>query len=203
MDSVGHDHNRGERGKVTRMLCPLARSSVAANTVRHPAAAVRYPAHEPEVSSWRVVRKSCLLAANRRGCPGVRPPRVEHQAIETQVLPGGWSEIGGFVRWDKFYFHHQRENVGYAIVVPVSRLIDDTNVRTLFMKGIAVAPRHRRRGIGYLIMRTVWDYYRDQGVDWILLNTGDENVVAQRFYRSIGFEMTDVITSYVADRLTV
>ena len=132
-----------------------------------------------------------------------RPPRSEHQAIETQMLPGGWSEIGGFVRWDQFYFHQQGENVGYATVVPVARLIADANEKTLFMKGIAVAPRHRRRGIGYLIMRTVWDHYRDQGIDCILLNTGDENVVAQRFYRGIGFEMTDMITSYVADGLEV
>ena len=64
------------------------------------------------------------------------------------------------------------------------------------MKGIAVSPQCQRRGIGYLIMRTVRDHYHKHGINRIVLNTGSENLVAQKFYRNIGFELTDLITSY-------
>ena len=125
-----------------------------------------------------------------------RPQRDDHADIDIQFLPCGWSEVSGFVRWDQFYFHEHGQTVGYATVVPVSRLTDSPTEDTLFMKGIAVSPQCQRRGIGYLIMRTVRDHYRKHGINRIVLNTGSDNLVAQKFYRNIGFELTDLITSY-------
>jgi ribosomal protein S18 acetylase RimI-like enzyme len=132
-----------------------------------------------------------------------RPQRDDHADIDIQFLPSGWSEVDGFVRWDQFYFHEHGQTVGYATVVPVSRLTDSPTEDTLFMKGIAVSPQCQRRGIGYLIMRTVWDHYHKHGINRILLNTGSQNFVAQKFYRNIGFELTDIITSYDAEKLTM
>ena len=32
-----------------------------------------------------------------------RPQRDDHADIDIQFLPGGWSEVNGFVRWDQFF----------------------------------------------------------------------------------------------------
>lgn len=120
-------------------------------------------------------------------------------AVEVQVLPYGWSEIGGRVRWDWFNFFEDSEKVGYATVTPVSRLTENVDENALFIKGIEVSDKHRRRGIGHLIMHTLWDYYRPCGINRLVLNTGDNNLIAQKFYRMVGFELTDKISSFLTN----
>ncbi len=118
-------------------------------------------------------------------------------AIDVQVLPRGWSEPAANVEWDQFNIFEHSEQVGYATVVPVGRLTGMPSEDTLFIKGIAVEPQHHRRGIGHFIMNTLWDYYHPQGINRLLLNTGDNNITAQKFYEAIGFQLTDLISSFV------
>ena len=133
----------------------------------------------------------------------LRLPRrpVNPRSIEVQVQPEGWSEIGGRVRWDWFTFFDGTENVGYATVIPVGRLTENRREDSLFVKGIAVGAGHRRRGIGSLIMRTLWEHYHPRGMNRLILNTGERNYAAQRFYEAIGFEITDRISSYIAEHV--
>ncbi len=116
-------------------------------------------------------------------------------SIEAQVLPRGWSEQGAAVEWDQFNFFEKSEQVGYATVVPVRRLTGNSTEDALFIKGIAVETEHHRRGIGHLIMSTLWDHYHPEGINRLILNTGDENYTAQKFYEAVGFELTDLISS--------
>ena len=118
-------------------------------------------------------------------------------SIEAQVLPRGWSEPGASVEWDQFNFFEQSEQVGYATVVPVRRLTGNSTEDTLFIKGIAVETEHQRRGIGHFIMNTLWDSYHHRGINRLILNTGDENITAQKFYEAIGFQLTDLVSSFI------
>ena len=117
-------------------------------------------------------------------------------SIAVEFLPGGWTEPQANVHWDQFNFSEHGQKVGYATVVPVRQLTNNPKEQTLFVKGIAVEPLHHRRGIGHLIMSTLWDHYHRLGINQIILNTGDDNIRAQKFYEAIGFQMTDLITSF-------
>lgn len=118
-------------------------------------------------------------------------------AIEVQILPRGWCEPRANVQWDQFNFSEHGEKVGYAIVVPVRRLTGNPTEGALFIKAIAVETQHRRRGIGHLIVSTLWEYYHPQDIKRLVLNTGDENITAQKFYEAVGFQMTDLISSFI------
>ena len=79
--------------------------------------------------------------------------------IEIQVQPRGWSEPRANVQWDRFDFLEHGQQVASSIIVPVKRLTQNEHEHTLFIKGISVEPAHQRRGIGHLIMTTLWDHY--------------------------------------------
>ena len=120
-------------------------------------------------------------------------------SIHYQFTPLGWSEEGANVQWDQVILKEGLEEVGSATVVPVERLTSNPKEDTLFIKGIAVEPEHRRRGIGNAIMSWLWQHYHPQGINRLILNTADDNVTAQKFYEAIGFEMTDRISSFIRD----
>ena len=141
-----------------------------------------------------------LVYAARRLAPC--PKAAQLGSIEVRIRPRGWSEPRANVEWDQFEFHERSEQVGYATVVPVRRLTADPDETTLFIKGIAVEPKHQRRGIGSLIMTTLWEHYHPHGIGRLLLNTGDDNEPAQRFYEAAGFDLTDRIASFIADDVT-
>lgn len=54
---------------------------------------------------------------------------------------------------------------------------------------IAVAPEHRRRGLGKLLLEHVLENCRLRGVRRVLLEVRESNIAAQRLYRSLGFEV--------------
>ncbi len=121
------------------------------------------------------------------------------RGINIDIRPKSWKEARADVDWDAFRFYCRGEEAGYAIVVPVGRLTGNCDETTLFVKGIAVDPAHQRKRLGHLIMQTLWDYYQPHGIRRIILNTGDENTTAQRFYEAIQFDLTDRISSFFTD----
>ncbi len=129
-----------------------------------------------------------------------RPAGKELAEVKSEVLIRGWQEWPEGVEWDQFNFTERGEKVGYATVVTLERLTSYPGEDTLFVKGIAVEDKHHRRGIGHLIMQTLWDYYRPQGIRRIILNTADNNYVAQKFYEAIGFNMPDLVSSLQVER---
>ena len=124
-------------------------------------------------------------------------------SIKVEFLPRGWAEPKANVEWDQFNLSEYGQKVGYATVIPIKRLTHQLNEESLFVKGIAVEDQHQRRGIGYLIMKTLWEHYHPQGINRIVLNTGQNNKVAQKFYESVGYRVTDRVRSYIAESIKV
>lgn len=129
-----------------------------------------------------------------------RPTGKELAEVEPEILVRGWQEWPEGVEWDQFNFSERGEKVGFATVVTLERLTCWPGEDTLFVKGIAVEDKHHRRGIGHLIMQTLWEYYRPQGVNRIILNTADNNFGAQKFYEAIGFTMPDLVSSLQTEK---
>ena len=71
--------------------------------------------------------------------------------------------------------------LGYA-GVEVSALWGEMDVIN-----IAVAPEHRRRGVGQALMRWIMDLCRREGVPLLWLRVRASNQIARRFYRRLGF----------------
>lgn len=117
----------------------------------------------------------------------------EPAGIKSQILLKGFREQGAAVEWDMFNFTEGENKVGSATVIPVKRLTGWHGEKTLFIKGFSVEEKYHRRGIGRLIMKTVWEYYLSQGINRIILNTGETNIVAQKFYQAVGFRVSDRI----------
>ena len=131
-----------------------------------------------------------------------RSPEKDLSAIEIRPHLRGWSEERANVEWDRFSFVEHGQEVGFSVVVPVRRLTRNADECTLFIKGIAVEAAQYRRGIGHLIMATLWDHYHPQGIDRLILNTDVGNLRAQGFYEAVGFELTDKTSPYITERIT-
>jgi [ribosomal protein S18]-alanine N-acetyltransferase len=80
--------------------------------------------------------------------------------------------------------------LGYA-GVEVSALWGEMDVIN-----IAVAPEHRRRGVGQALMRWIMDLCRREGVPLLWLRVRASNRVARRFYRRLGFEQRGRFDDY-------
>lgn len=59
---------------------------------------------------------------------------------------------------------------------------------------LAVAPDRQRGGLGRLLMAAAEQWLRDQGSPKIQLMVRTDNISAAAFYRSLGYEMQDVVT---------
>jgi [ribosomal protein S18]-alanine N-acetyltransferase len=57
----------------------------------------------------------------------------------------------------------------------------------------------RRQGIGTLLMDAAEEWVRKQGLQLVYLETGADNVTAQRFYVRRGYERYRIIDSYYAN----
>ncbi len=64
---------------------------------------------------------------------------------------------------------------------------------------LAVEPNFRRNGIGSALTRRFIENFRDFGVQRVTLEVRVTNEGAIRMYRSLGFEVRDVIEAYYGD----
>jgi ribosomal-protein-alanine N-acetyltransferase len=85
------------------------------------------------------------------------------------------------------------EILGYA-GVEVSALWGEMDVIN-----IAVAPAHRRRGIGRLLLEHIVALCRRRGVPLLWLRVRASNRGAQRFYRRMGFRARGRFQGYYVD----
>ncbi len=55
---------------------------------------------------------------------------------------------------------------------------------------IIVAPEHRGRGVGRLLLEAALAFFRSRGVPRVVLSTAERNEAAQRLFASMGFRRT-------------
>lgn len=85
------------------------------------------------------------------------------------------------------------EFLGYA-GVEVSALWGEMDIIN-----IAVAPAHRRRGVGRLLLECVVSLCRRRGVPLLWLRVRASNLGARRFYRRLGFRERGRFQGYYLD----
>jgi ribosomal-protein-alanine N-acetyltransferase len=61
---------------------------------------------------------------------------------------------------------------------------------------IGVAPEHRRRGIGVMLLSHLEEALKAKGVSTIVLEVRVSNISAQRLYNSLGYSVVQHLTSY-------
>ncbi len=85
------------------------------------------------------------------------------------------------------------EILGYA-GVEISALWGEVDIIN-----IAVAPAHRRRGVGRLLLRRIVSLCRRRSVPVLWLRVRASNRGAQRFYRRMGFRLRGRFQGYYVD----
>ena len=73
-------------------------------------------------------------------------------------------------------------------------ILEDSHVTTL-----AVAPEHRGRGFGEVLLLRLIDQAVERGAAWITLEVRESNAVAQRLYRKYGFTTVTMRSGYYSD----
>ncbi|HID56397.1 TPA: ribosomal-protein-alanine N-acetyltransferase [Candidatus Poribacteria bacterium] len=121
-------------------------------------------------------------------------PRI--MEIELRSFPTPWSEWA-FRRELKSKNAHLlvakigREVVGYLDIWIV---LDEAHITN-----IAVAPEHRRKGIGEKLMRHALEMAKSKGVRKVTLEVRQGNIPAQNLYRKFGFKLLGVRKEYYTD----
>jgi [ribosomal protein S18]-alanine N-acetyltransferase len=64
-----------------------------------------------------------------------------------------------------------------------------------------VTPDERRRGLGRLLMQTAEEQMKQEGAGSMSLEVAENNPIAQRFYRSLGFVTRGRIANYYGGRI--
>ena len=92
--------------------------------------------------------------------------------------------------------HYFVGRVGERIVAygGVWVILEDSHVTTL-----AVAPEHRGRGFGEVLLLRLIDKAVERGAAWITLEVRESNTVAQRLYRKYGFTTVTMRAGYYSD----
>ena len=60
--------------------------------------------------------------------------------------------------------------------------------RVGYVELMAVAPEHRRRGVGRFLLGRLLEEFQKEGADMVLLDCPSEAVEAKRLYEKMGFE---------------
>ncbi len=78
--------------------------------------------------------------------------------------------------------------VGYGMAFDVSKhpFMPDWQ-RAGYITQLFVAPEHRQRGVGRLLLNTIVQWLTSRGVTHVLLNVSVGNEVGDRFWRANGF----------------
>jgi ribosomal-protein-alanine N-acetyltransferase len=114
--------------------------------------------------------------------------------IESLSFPLPWSE-------QSFYYEIVNNPYGYYVVATDQDkvvgyggmwiLIDECHITT-----IAVDPKRRGEGIGRKILEHLIEKAKENDLDWISLEVRITNTVAQKLYKSLGFEVVGIRKGY-------
>ncbi|KYG03710.1 hypothetical protein BE21_50265 [Sorangium cellulosum] len=122
-----------------------------------------------------------------------RPSDYDHFArlfvelgIDNPVLPRDRWESA--LAKDTLFFEENGEVVAYAYVQPLRGFG--------YVRHVVVAPSHRGRGIGAVVMRAVAAHLRGRGCARWCLNVKPDNAAAVRLYRSAGMEQVYAMTTF-------
>ncbi len=64
----------------------------------------------------------------------------------------------------------------------------DPPSRTGHIAHLAVLPRLQRRGIGRRLIQTAFDYFRSEGMEYVRIETMEQNEFCQKYYPRLGFQ---------------
>lgn len=81
------------------------------------------------------------------------------------------------------------EPVGHAALRPFERMLE--------VKKVFVPKQHRGRGISKTLMLALEDIARERGVEALILQTGDLQLVAISLYERLGYEQVPAFGRYV------
>ena len=89
--------------------------------------------------------------------------------------------------------------IGGATVRFLDVLTDGSTLDIAYLSRIRLDEGYRGQGFGSALLRLVAGHLWGQGLAWLHTDTGGNNVVAQRFYESLGFEDRGFFRSYIRD----
>ncbi len=81
--------------------------------------------------------------------------------------------------------------VGYVLAYSFPAFFISGNMAYLY--DIEVNEAHRRKGIGKLLMKTMFDHLKSLGVLEVWLGAGTKNVEAEALYRAMGGEKSEEV----------
>ncbi len=115
-----------------------------------------------------------------------------HQ-IETQSFPDPWpkflfSDMLGHPQQRLFLAKIQKDIAGY---IAFWKMVDEVHILN-----ICVDQAHRRQGIARGLLTFCMDFYPEEDVRYFLLEVRASNQIAQKFYKSFGFEEKYVRQKY-------
>jgi ribosomal protein S18 acetylase RimI-like enzyme len=85
-----------------------------------------------------------------------------------------------------FFETDNTESRGFAQAYPAFSSVSMR--RTWILNDLYVRKEHRGKGIGEALLQHVLDFAKETGTKGVLLETGEDNVAAQRLYEKMGFE---------------
>jgi GNAT superfamily N-acetyltransferase len=86
------------------------------------------------------------------------------------------------------------EAVGFAQLYPC--FSSTRAARIYVLNDLYVAPSHRRRGVGRLLLERAAQFGREQGAVRLALTTMHTNLTAQRLYESVGWKLDEQFRTY-------
>lgn len=95
-----------------------------------------------------------------------------------------WMSMAGTPYGQGFVWEEEGRVVGNVSMMPV----DEGHARWV-LANVVVDPQHRGRGIGRALVEALLEHVRQHRGEQVILQVGVENSVAQRLYRSLGFEV--------------
>jgi ribosomal protein S18 acetylase RimI-like enzyme len=81
---------------------------------------------------------------------------------------------------------------GFIMVLKKKRASawDESRTSSALVMELHVHPKHRRHGIGRLLLREAETHYRTKGFDWLTLGVFSRNKDARAFYERVGYHET-------------
>jgi ribosomal protein S18 acetylase RimI-like enzyme len=118
-----------------------------------------------------------LAAWSTLSSPAPAPPPSRIFDVEGVIVSELADGIAGYVK------------LGRALAV-------DSNDHVLEVKGLAVSPRHRRRGVGRALLHAAIEQARQAGARRLTLRVLGHNADARALYASMGFEVEGILREF-------